>query len=57
MVDVKVHSLFLHFGVVVEGNAMVFGTLGVGEDGVSLDLPEGHFHVVREDKGHPIVVH
>ena len=57
MVDVEIDSLFLYIFIVVEGNAVVFRTLSVGEDGVSLDLPEGHSHVVREDKGHPVVVH
>ena len=46
MVDIKINSLFLYISVVVEGNILIFRTISVGEDRISLDLPQGDPHVV-----------
>ena len=56
MIDVKVHSLLLHTVVVVECDVLIFRTVSVGEDGVSPDLPQRDSQMVREYKGHPVVV-
>ncbi len=39
VVYIKINSLFLYISIVVKGNALVFRTLCVGEDGISFDLP------------------
>ena len=56
MIDVKIHSLFLHTTIVVESNVLILGTLCVGVDCISFDLPQWHSHVVGQHERHPVVI-